>query len=148
MVRIETENTSGTGVLVSTDDRGNVWILTNNHVIEFAGSIDVTVRETEVHTATFVSSDVPRDLAVIRFCCDMTSEPLIFSSNVRSGASVAALGFPLGSSSLRVSGGIISGVQPNAFRDRTEYQTDAAINPGNSGGPLMLLVSCRTSNIA
>lgn len=53
--------------------------------------------------------------------------------------SVAALGYPLGSSSIRISTGVISGVDTDTFRDRSEFQTDAAINPGNSGGPLMLL---------
>ena len=139
VVRVDTATGSGSGIVVSVDENGAAWILTNNHVIEFATNVEVLVKNETLHAGSIVSADIVRDLAIVKICCDNSLAPVQFSSSVQVGASVAALGYPLGIDTLRISGGIISGEQADPARDRVEFQTDAAINPGNSGGPLMQL---------
>ena len=130
----------GSGVIVSDDG----LVLTNNHVVEGADSIEVTLANKETYDAEIVGTDAKTDLAVLR----MTSppddlEPLEFgdSSKLRLGQAVIAIGNPFGLSST-VTMGIIS-AQGRGNVGIAEYedfiQTDAAINPGNSGGALISL---------
>ncbi len=137
VVRIETELGSGSGVIVQTEEDGTAYLLTNNHVVDLAEVIEVTVRDTDTYVGTVFVEDLVRDLAIVEICCDELAEPLLFADQVSVGSDVVALGYPLGVQSLRVSSGVVSGKQTNAFRSRVEVQTDAAINPGNSGGPLV-----------
>lgn len=138
VVKVETERGTGSGVVVQNTASGQVSILTNEHVIAFSDTIEVIVDDTTRYNATIVSEDRTRDMAVLRICCDSTLTPVEVADDVRVGEQVAALGYPLGASTLRVSQGIVSGVQFNENRQRHELQTDAAINSGNSGGPLLL----------
>ena len=141
VVQVVTDRGKGSGVIIESDSSGGALILTNQHVIDRASTIEVVHLELTTYLAVLVGVDALRDLAVLRICCDATFAPLEFSNpdDVQLGSSVAALGFPLGVESIRVSQGIISGELFNPESDRQELQTDAAINPGNSGGPLLLL---------
>ncbi len=141
IVQVITNRGLGSGVIIEVDSSGAALILTNQHVIDQTSSIEVVYSEQTTYPASLIGVDALRDLAVLRICCDFAFTPLSFSNSddVKLGESVVALGFPLGVDSLRVSQGIVAGIQFNSADDRSELQTDASINPGNSGGPLLLL---------
>jgi len=143
VVRVKTDVASGSGVIVEIDStEGKAFILTNYHVIEGGQTVDVTVNDSDVYRATTVGMDEIRDLAVLQICCDQEFTHLEFANpeSIRLSEPVIVLGYPLGDEvdSLRISVGIVSGVQYSATYKRHEIQTDAALNPGNSGGPLLL----------
>ena len=143
VVRVRTDVASGSGVIVEIDPtEGTAFILTNYHVIEGSQTVDVTVNDSDVYRATTVGMDEIRDLAVLQICCDQEFMHLGFANpeSIRLSEPVIVLGYPLGDEvdSLRISVGIVSGVQYSATYKRHEIQTDAALNPGNSGGPLLL----------
>ena len=141
VVQVITNRGLGSGVIIATDDLGAATVLTNHHVIEEASTLDVVYEEQSTFSAELLGTDSARDIAVLRICCNPSFSALEYSSqaDVKLGESVVTLGFPLGVDSLRVSQGIISGLQFSSSNDRQEIQTDAAINPGNSGGPLLLM---------
>jgi putative serine protease PepD len=141
VVQVITNRGIGSGVIIAIDDSGAATVLTNHHVIEGASTIEVVYAENSTFTAELMGADSTRDIAVLKICCNPAFVALQYSdqADVRLGESVVALGFPLGVNSLRVSQGIISGIQFSSSNDRHELQTDAAINPGNSGGPLLLM---------
>jgi len=143
VVRVRTDVASGSGVMVEIDpNAGTAFILTNYHVIEGSETVDVTVNDSDVYEATIVGIDEIRDLAVLQICCDEGFTHLGFANpeSIRLSEPVIVLGYPLGDEvdSLRISVGIVSGIQYSATYKRHEIQTDAALNPGNSGGPLLL----------
>ena len=143
VVRVRTDVSSGSGVIVEIDpNAGTAFILTNYHVIEGSETVDVTINDSYVYRATTVGIDEIRDLAVLQICCDQGFTHLGFADpeSIRLSEPVIVLGYPLGDEvdSLRISIGIVSGIQYSATYDRHEIQTDAALNPGNSGGPLLL----------
>jgi S1-C subfamily serine protease len=125
----------------------NGHIITNYHVVNGGGRLDVTFLDGTVYRATLIGSDPFTDLAVL-YVEDVPKEklvplPLANSSNVRVGEQVAAIGNPFGLSG-SMSAGIISGVGrliptqgAGGFSIPDVIQTDAPINPGNSGGPLL-----------
>jgi S1-C subfamily serine protease len=127
------------------DDNGH--IITNHHVVNGGGRIDVTFLDGTVYRATLMGSDPYTDLAVL-YVKDVPPEklvplPLADSTIVRVGEQVAAIGNPFGLSG-SMTAGIISGVGrliPNdlagQFSIPDVIQTDAPVNPGNSGGPLL-----------
>lgn len=129
----------GSGVIVDAE-RG--YVITNNHVIDRASEIKVTLMDGRQLTATLVGSDPEVDIAVIRIPAEgLTAIPLADSDRLRVGDFVLAIGNPFG---LRhtVTSGIVSalgrsGLGIEGFEDF--IQTDASINPGNSGGPLVNL---------
>ncbi len=129
---------SGSGVIFSEDG----YIVTNNHVIEDADVIKVTIGK-KIVDATLVGTDPSSDLAVIKV--EEKNLPTIRlgqSKNVEVGEWVLAVGNPFNLTST-VTAGIVSakGRNINILRDRfpieSFIQTDAAINPGNSGGALV-----------
>lgn len=129
---------SGSGVIFSKDG----YIVTNNHVIEDADIIRVTVGK-KIYDAELIGTDPSTDLAVIKVeDDDLPAIALGKSSNVNVGEWVLAVGNPFNLTST-VTAGIVSakGRNINILRDRfpieSFIQTDAAINPGNSGGALV-----------
>src|SRR3990172_3411810 len=127
----------GSGVIV--DAKGT--ILTNNHVVEQADEIQVTLVDERTFQAKVIGTDPKTDLAVIRIegAKDLKPAPLGNSAKIRTGDFVIAIGNPFGLSHT-VTVGVISatgrtGVGVTAYEDFV--QTDASINPGNSGGPLL-----------
>jgi serine protease Do len=127
----------GSGVIVSPD--GN--ILTNNHVVEHADHVTVTLADGREFTAKVVGTDPATDLAVAHIdATDLPTLPLGDSDRVRVGDVVLAVGNPLGVGQT-VTMGIISGKGRTTPGDSQSYedflQTDAPINQGNSGGALI-----------
>lgn len=133
---------TGTGVII----RPNGLILTNNHVIEGARSITVTLADGRSFPASVVGQDRNSDLAVLKVSA--TGLPTLAfanSNDVRVGEWVVAIGNALdleGGPTVTV--GVVSAVgrsvdEPNGVTLADVLQTDAAINPGNSGGPLLNL---------
>ena len=126
----------GSGVIVSPEG----YILTNNHVVEGAQEIEVTLSDSRRTTAKVIGTDPDTDLAVLRITLDRL--PVIAmgnSDNVQVGDKALAIGNPFGVGQT-VTGGIISALGRNQFGINTFenfIQTDAAINPGNSGGALV-----------
>lgn len=137
-VRKEVIHGLGSGVIVSQDG----YILTNNHVIDQAGSIAVMTSDNRKFTAKIVGKDPRTDLAVLKISASGLKPIAIGNSDrLRVGEWVIAIGSPLGKSLARtVTQGIVSakGRVNVGVADYEDFiQTDAAINPGNSGGPLV-----------
>lgn len=133
---------AGTGVIF--DSRG--YIVTNNHVVEDAKSITVTLFDGKTYNATLVGTDVWTDLAVIKIEGDsFPTAQFADPKSIRSYIWVLAIGFPFKlSGDPTVTPGIISATgrsieEENGIVLYDLIQTDAAINPGNSGGPLVNL---------
>lgn len=129
----------GSGVIISPDG----YIVTNNHVVQDADKITITMNDKRVFEATLVGSDPSTDLALIKV--DQKDLPsLIFgnSDEVRIGEWVLAVGNPFNLTST-VTAGIVSAKARNinilGSQSAIEsfIQTDAAVNPGNSGGALV-----------
>ena len=133
------EHGLGSGVIISPDG----YIVTNNHVIDGAMDIHVTMTDRRILPAKLIGVDRLTDLAVIKIeGANLPSVPLGDSRQLHPGQTVLAFGNPLGFR-FTVTRGIVSALnRPNPFAaDRRSpgqfIQTDAAINPGNSGGPLV-----------
>ncbi len=133
------EHGLGSGVIISPDG----YIVTNNHVIDGAVDIRVTMSNREVYPAKLVGADPLTDLAVIKIKgSNLPSVPWGNSASLHPGQTVLAFGNPYGFQ-FTVTRGIISALnRPNPdVSDRRKpgefIQTDAAINPGNSGGALV-----------
>ncbi len=134
------EHGIGSGVIISPDG----YIVTNDHVVDGAMKINVTLDDRRVFPAKLVGVDKLNDLAVIRI--DAKNLPSIAWGNstaLHPGQTVLAFGSPFGYFQFSVTRGIISALnRPNPYTDDPRkpgdfIQTDAAINPGNSGGPLV-----------
>jgi Do/DeqQ family serine protease len=134
----EHARSSGSGVIV--DARG--YVLTNNHVVEDAGEIEVRLSDDRRFKATVIGRDSKTDLAVLRI--EPGSGPLPVaelgdSDRLRIGQWAIAIGNPFGLDRT-VTAGIISATGRTRVGLATYeafIQTDASINPGNSGGPLL-----------
>jgi len=133
------EHGIGSGVIISPDG----YIVTNNHVIDGAVDIRVTMSNRKIMKAKLIGTDPLTDLAVIKVDGgDLPSIPLGDSTALHPGQTVLAFGNPFGFR-FTVTRGIVSALnRPNPFSDNARkpgefIQTDAAINPGNSGGPLV-----------
>lgn len=130
------ERSLGSGVIVSPDG----YIITNNHVVEKADEIKVTLFDKRMFKGRIVGADPKTDVAIIRI--DGSKLPVLSwgdSDKLQVGEFVLAIGSPYGLSNT-VTMGIISAVgRANVgIADYEDFiQTDAAINPGNSGGPLV-----------
>ncbi|MFD9562642.1 trypsin-like peptidase domain-containing protein [Streptomyces sp. NPDC059994] len=149
-LHVSGESESGTGTGFVLDNSGH--ILTNNHVVEPAGSsgdISVTFSGGETARATVVGRDSGYDLAVVRVTgvSGLKPLPLGNSDNVQVGDPVVAIGAPFDLSNTVTSGIISAKERPiTAGGEKGDgsdvsyvdaLQTDAPINPGNSGGPLL-----------
>ncbi len=128
---------TGSGVIIDTDGH----IVTNNHVVEDADAVRVTLADGREVQARIIGTDRMSDLAVIKIDADgLTACRFGDSDKVRAGHIVFAIGSPFkfGHS---VSHGIISAIGRSNVEVDIDYknwlQTDAPINPGNSGGPLI-----------
>ncbi len=134
------EHGIGSGVIISPDG----YILTNNHVIDGAKDIKVTLHDRRVLNGHVVGADKLTDLAVVKVnAADLPAIAWGDSSKLEPGQTVLAFGSPFGYFRFSVTRGIVSAVnRPNPYNDDARkpggyIQTDAAINPGNSGGPLV-----------
>jgi serine protease Do len=133
------EHGLGSGAIISPDG----YIVTNNHVIDGATDISVTMSDRRILPAKLVGADPLTDLAVLKVnATGLPSVPWGDSTQLHPGQTVLAFGNPFGYR-FTVTRGIVSALnRPNpSATDRRKpgqfIQTDAAINPGNSGGPLV-----------
>ncbi|MED4203951.1 S1C family serine protease [Neobacillus mesonae] len=140
------EQGSGSGVIFEKKN-GHAYIVTNNHVVEGASKLEVSLYDGTKTQATVVGTDALTDLAVLKIDEKNVNATAEFgdSATLRPGDQVYAIGNPLGSELSRtVTQGIVSAtnrsisVPTSAGNwETTVIQTDAAINPGNSGGALI-----------
>jgi S1-C subfamily serine protease len=149
---VQITDSSETSTLESRLGSGFVYdnnghIITNYHVVNGGGRIDVTFLDGTVYRASVIGSDPFTDLAVLYVegvpADKLTALPLADSTKIRVGEQVAAIGNPFGLSG-SMSAGIVSGLgrlipsqEAGSFSIPDVIQTDAPINPGNSGGPLL-----------
>lgn len=127
---------AGSGVILTSDG----YIATNNHVINGASKITVTLKDGTSYPATLVGTDSQGDVAVIKIDASGLQPAVIGdSSELQVGDLAVAVGNPLGQLGGTVTDGIISALDRQIDLDgrtMTLLQTNAAINPGNSGGGL------------
>ncbi|MEE1089990.1 MAG: Do family serine endopeptidase, partial [Paludibacteraceae bacterium] len=130
---------SGSGVIISTDG----YIVTNNHVIDNASTVEVTLNDKRKFDAKVIGTDPSTDIALLKIEAD--SLPIISfgnSDNLHIGEWVLAVGNPFNLTST-VTAGIVSAKARNInilnaeMKIESFIQTDAAVNPGNSGGALV-----------
>jgi serine protease Do len=133
------EHGLGSGVIISPDG----YIVTNNHVVDGATDVRVTMSDRRILAAKVVGTDPLTDLAVIKVDGhNLPNAPWGDSTKLHPGQTVLAFGNPFGFR-FTVTRGIVSALnRPNPSSDDARkpgqfIQTDAAINPGNSGGPLV-----------
>lgn len=134
------QQATGSGVIISADG----YIVTNNHVVDNAQEIHVTLDDKRTYTAKLVGNDPSTDLAVLKVeGKDLPYLAYGNSDNVKVGEWVLAVGNPFNLTST-VTAGIVSAkarninILPNQkFPIESFLQTDAAVNPGNSGGALV-----------
>src|SRR6478735_3168217 len=136
---ITDQRASGSGVVMNADG----YIITNNHVVDGASEINVTLSNHKSYKATVIGADPNTDLAVIKI--DATNLPYMAlgnSDDVKLGQWVLAVGYPL-NLDVTVTAGIVSakarsiGINKSDRAIESFIQTDAAVNPGNSGGALI-----------
>lgn len=130
---------SGSGVIISTDG----YIITNNHVVEGADELEVTLNDNRKFSAKLIGTDPSTDIALIKIeASDLPTIPFGNSESLKVGEWVLAVGNPFNLTST-VTAGIVSakgrGISMGGDRTKIEsfIQTDAAVNPGNSGGALV-----------
>ncbi len=140
---------SGSGIIYKIDGN-DVYIVTNNHVVEGANTVSVSVTGEEQVNATLVGRDAQNDLAVIKVSkadltaagvTDIKAVEFVKEDTYEIGETVLAIGNALGEGK-SITQGILSAKDKNVKIDGkslTVLQTDAAVNPGNSGGALVNL---------
>lgn len=140
MPRERLEQSLGSGVII---DAEKGLILTNNHVIDDADDIFVTLHSGENITASVLGSDQDTDIALLQIDTEatLTALPLATQQELRVGDFVVAVGNPFGLGQT-VTSGIVSALGRSGIQGlnyQNFIQTDASINPGNSGGALVNL---------
>lgn len=136
----EQQRGSASGVIISPDG----YIVTNNHVIDGADRLEITLNDNSTYNATIIGADANTDLALLKIDGkDLHFLPIGDSDALRVGEWVLAVGNPFGYTST-VTTGIISAKDRGILDPYTRamgpecyIQTDAAVNPGNSGGALV-----------
>jgi serine protease Do len=133
---------SGQGSGVIVQHKGDIYILTNNHVVQGSSQIQVQLADDRYFAAEIVGTDSLSDIAVLSVkATDLPTVAFGHSADLRDGEMVLAVGNPLGYRH-SITYGIVSAMGRERF-NTSEYgsyiQTDAAINPGNSGGALVNL---------
>ena len=134
-VQTPKKEASGSGVIISSDG----YIVTNNHVVDGADELTVTLNDNREFSATIVGTDKTTDLALIKVSAkDLPALPIGDSDKLKVGEWVLAVGNPFNLNST-VTAGIVSAKARSLGANGVEsfIQTDAAINQGNSGGALV-----------
>jgi serine protease Do len=134
------EHGVGSGIIISPDG----YIVTNDHVVDGATNIKVTLNDRRILNGKVIGVDKLNDIAVIKVnAANLPSIAWGDSTKLQPGQTVLAFGSPFGYFQFSVTRGIVSAVnRPNPYSDDPRkpgnfIQTDAAINPGNSGGALV-----------
>ena len=128
---------TGSGVIISADG----YIVTNNHVIDGASELEITLNNKKKYKAVLVGSDASNDIALLKIeaTTNFPYVPFANSDNIKIGEWVLAVGNPYNLTST-VTAGIVSAKGRDLEGNRnidSFIQTDAAVNPGNSGGALV-----------
>lgn len=127
---------TGSGVIITEDG----YIVTNNHVIQNATELEVTLNNNKTYKARLVGTDSKMDIALLKVDADTKLPYATFgnSDDIKVGEWVLAVGNPYNLTST-VTAGIVSAKARNLSNDGLQsfIQTDAAVNPGNSGGALV-----------
>ena len=128
---------TGSGVIISADG----YIVTNNHVIDGASELEITLNNKKKYKAVLVGSDAANDIALLKIESNTNFPyvPFANSDNIKIGEWVLAVGNPYNLTST-VTAGIVSAKGRDLEGNRnieSFIQTDAAVNPGNSGGALV-----------
>jgi serine protease Do len=134
--RQQTQIGTGSGVIITEDG----YIVTNNHVIQDATELEVTLNDNKSYKAKLVGTDSKMDIALLKVAADEKLPYVVFgdSDAVKVGEWVLAVGNPYNLNST-VTAGIVSAKARNLSNNSIQsfIQTDAAVNPGNSGGALV-----------
>ena len=153
---------AGSGIIFSEDDK-KIYIATNNHVVDGATSISISIAEEDSVKATVIGKDSSSDLAVVSVLKDDLEKAGVEqikiakfgnSDNISVGEDVIAIGNALGEGKVATGGMISSKLKTVTLEDKalTVIQTDSAINPGNSGGALVdyegYVIGVNTAKIA
>lgn len=132
----QTQIGTGSGVIISEDG----YIVTNNHVIQNATAIEITMNNNKSYKAKLIGTDSKMDIALLKVDADEKLPYIIFgdSDNIKVGEWVLAVGNPYNLNST-VTAGIVSAKARDLSNEGLQsfIQTDAAVNPGNSGGALV-----------
>ncbi len=132
----QTQIGTGSGVIITEDG----YIVTNNHVIQNATELEVTLNNNKSYKAKLVGTDSKMDIALLKVDADEKLPYATFgnSDSIKVGEWVLAVGNPYNLNST-VTAGIVSAKARNLSKDGIQsfIQTDAAVNPGNSGGALV-----------
>lgn len=127
---------TGSGVIITADG----YVVTNNHVVQNASELEVTLNNNKSYKATLVGTDSKMDIALLKVETDEELPYATFgnSDDIKVGEWVLAVGNPYNLTST-VTAGIVSAKARNLSKDGLQsfIQTDAAVNPGNSGGALV-----------
>lgn len=127
---------NGSGVIISKEGH----IVTNNHVIDNASNITVTLKDGQNYKAELIGTDSRTDIAILKIDADnLVPAPIGDSSTLRVGELAVVIGNPLGQLGGTVTNGIISALEREIKLEGITMnliQTNAAVNPGNSGGGL------------
>lgn len=134
-IQTQKKEATGSGVIISSDG----YIVTNNHVVDGADELTVTLDDNREFSAKIIGTDKATDLALIKINAkDLPTLPIGDSNKLKVGEWVIAVGNPFNLNST-VTAGIVSAKARSLYANGIEsfIQTDAAINPGNSGGALV-----------
>jgi len=130
---------TGSGVIISSDG----YIVTNNHVIDNATELEITLNNKKKYKAEVIGTDIKNDIALLKINVEdgvLQYIPFSNSDNIKVGEWVLAVGNPYNLTST-VTAGIVSAkgrdLEGNGDTTDSFIQTDAAVNPGNSGGALV-----------
>ena len=127
---------TGSGVIISEDG----YIVTNNHVVQGASELDITMNDNRTFPAKLIGTDEKMDIALLKIDTDEKLPYAVFadSDDIKVGEWVLAIGNPYNLNST-VTAGIVSAKARNLSTSGIQsfIQTDAAVNPGNSGGALV-----------
>lgn len=132
----QTQVGTGSGVIISEDG----YIVTNNHVIENATELEITLNNNKAYKAKLIGTDTKMDIALLKIDADEKLPYIVFgdSDGIKVGEWVLAVGNPYNLNST-VTAGIVSAKARDLSNEGLQsfIQTDAAVNPGNSGGALV-----------
>lgn len=132
----QTQVGTGSGVIISKDG----YIVTNNHVIQNATELEVTLNDNKTYKAKLIGTDSKMDIALLKIDADEDLPAATFgnSDQIKVGEWVLAVGNPYNLTST-VTAGIVSAKARDLSNQGIQsfIQTDAAVNPGNSGGALV-----------
>lgn len=132
----QTQVGTGSGVIISEDG----YIVTNNHVIDNATQLEITLNNNKSYKAKLIGTDTKMDIALLKIEADEKLPYIVFgdSDEIKVGEWVLAVGNPYNLNST-VTAGIVSAKARDLSNEGIQsfIQTDAAVNPGNSGGALV-----------